>query len=293
MSTSTLIVGQTQQTGAITRVARSVGYKLESGLLPSREKSFMLSTGDSFVYPVKSDIGRMLSLKMDPLHHSFLRQTLRPGDTFIDIGANRGLSTMIAARAVGGEGRVFAFEPSDRDADALQENLNRNRISNVGIFRKAVIDQAGRRPFALSKDSARNSFAKNTRASQEIENWFPVETTTFDRFMSRIDAKNLKLVNIDVEGAEGLVLNGAAYSLSGDAAPILMVHLHDEALRGLNATGGTIINKLETLGYQMYELTRYGGYTQRIALMLHQRSAVYHNTVLVAAKACHAIRPSA
>jgi hypothetical protein len=172
MSTQTISLQNTQTAeNALLKNARTLGYRLQSTLAPSSKKNFTLVTGDTFTCDLGGEVGRALSLKMEPLLHSFMRQTLRPGDTVIDIGANSGLSTMIAARAVGGEGKVYAFEPFGTAANQLRDNLAQNNIENVGIFRKAVLDNMGRRPLAVARDTARNSFSRTAHPGQKIENW--------------------------------------------------------------------------------------------------------------------------
>jgi FkbM family methyltransferase len=291
MSTQTISLQQVDQRDtAATQFTRALGYRIQAGLLPARKKSFQLVTGDSLTCEVGGESGRMLSLKMDPLLHGYMRQLLRPGDTVVDIGANIGFSTLIAARAVGNEGRVYAFEPFGSAANELRDNLERNNITNVGIFRKAVLDNSGRRPLAVSRDSARNSFARNTHPNQKIENWYPVETVTLDSFVSRSGSGRIKLINIDVEGAAGLVINGGAGALSGDQAPMLSVRLSDATLSGFSTSTGKVFDKLETLGYRMYSMARMSGFGQRIALSHAERCETTADTVLIAAKACHGVR---
>jgi FkbM family methyltransferase len=53
--------------------------------------------------------------------------------TFFDIGANQGFYTLLAAKCVGGEGKVFAFEPVSREFRNLKWNVLINRFKNVKI----------------------------------------------------------------------------------------------------------------------------------------------------------------
>ena len=73
-----------------------------------------------------------------------LRRLLRPGSIFLDAGANMGLVSLFAARLVGPNGLVLAFEPSPRDAARLDENIALNRLSkNISVTRLALGNATG------------------------------------------------------------------------------------------------------------------------------------------------------
>src|SRR6185312_8497302 len=110
----------------------------------------------------------------------FIQERLRPGDVFVDIGANGGIYTVIAAKKVGASGRVLAFEPGPRNLELLKRNLALNGLTNVTIVPKAVSNTAGAAALAISRDGAMNSLAKTSHAGQRIEKWETVETTTLD-----------------------------------------------------------------------------------------------------------------
>src|SRR5690606_34921798 len=67
----------------------------------------------------------------EPVVVSIMRRVLRPGDTFIDGGANLGILTLIGSRLVGPSGRVYAFEPQAAAAERVRAHLTMNGITNV------------------------------------------------------------------------------------------------------------------------------------------------------------------
>src|SRR4029079_6403356 len=79
-------------------------------------------------YPDSQDAGRMIYFNRlpDPAEMTFIKRYLRPGDAFIDAGANVGIYTLFAAQLVGPSGSVIAFEPDPGAADRLRENVDRN-----------------------------------------------------------------------------------------------------------------------------------------------------------------------
>jgi len=88
----------------------------------------------------------------DPATLAALHQLLRPGDTFVDIGANEGYFTVIASRLVGPAGRVLAVEPQARLAPVLARNLALNSCANVTIIPAAISDHAGTAQLHLTPD---------------------------------------------------------------------------------------------------------------------------------------------
>ncbi len=72
-----------------------------------------------------------------------IQKLLRPGDVFFDVGANVGIMSLTAARWVGPLGRVYSFEPSEREHRTLIHNLELNRAINVTPIRAALSNHVG------------------------------------------------------------------------------------------------------------------------------------------------------
>ena len=95
---------------------------------------------------------------------AFLNSFLRPGDVFVDVGANIGLFTLIAAAHVLPTGKVIAFEPTELTYMRLGENIRLNNFSDVDCRKIALSDHAGYLSLIRSTDGfdAWNSFARPT-----------------------------------------------------------------------------------------------------------------------------------
>lgn len=82
----------------------------------------------------------------------FIHDQLKPGDVFYDIGANAGYFTLVAARAVGYQGRVIAFDPVPQNARTIQEQID---LNNLGTYCQveplAISDTSGVASFVLTK----------------------------------------------------------------------------------------------------------------------------------------------
>ena len=79
----------------------------------------------------------------EPAETALIRSQLKPGDTFIDVGANFGYYTVLASKLVGPTGRVIAFEPDPRSFQLLERNVARNGCTNVVLEQKALADKPG------------------------------------------------------------------------------------------------------------------------------------------------------
>ena len=133
-----------------------------------------------------------------------LREILRPGDTFIDVGADFGWYTVIGAKAVGPTGRVIAFEPVPQNLEFLRRNVAANGCANARIEPLALSNKSGKLTFHLSRENlGDHSMFSIADRPDAIE----VQATTLDEYL-RNDSGKIALIKIDTQGAEGLILEG-------------------------------------------------------------------------------------
>jgi FkbM family methyltransferase len=142
-----------------------------------------------------------------------------------DLGANIGLFSLIAARAVGPSGRVFSFEPDPENAERLRRNVQRNACSNVTVVEAGVWSTSGYLSF-ISSDS---SSPDRGLGRFEIDGDAPGKPTrcvSLDDFVA--EAPPPDAIKCDVEGAELVVLKGAEAMLRR-RRPWIICEMHSEA----------------------------------------------------------------
>jgi FkbM family methyltransferase len=146
-----------------------------------------------------------------------LLERLGPGQTFVDVGANHGYFSVLAARLVGPTGHVFAFEPNPSVFEQLSEHVTRNRLTNVTTERVALAEHEGALELfvsACATNSGLSSISPRPLAfahgSLDRERRVQVRATTVDRWRRDRNVGRIDLLKIDVEGAEPLVLRGMA-----------------------------------------------------------------------------------
>ena len=183
----------------------------------------------------------------------FMNAFLRPGDVFVDVGANIGLFSLIAARRVGKSGAVYAIEPAQRTFRRLQDNVKLNDFLNVQCFQSALSDESGEFPFYTSEDGfdAWNSIARPI-AGKSFSREF-VQCVTWDHFArNRALLGAVTMMKIDVEGWEVHVLRGANEALSGVNAPLLQIEFADTVAASAGSSCKELYKMLEDLGYHMF-----------------------------------------
>lgn len=187
---------------------------------------------------------------------SFMGRVLRPGDVFLDVGANIGLMSLAASCYVGPTAGVYAFEPESSMFRRLLENIELNKVQNVTAVQTAVgAMNEIREVFAYPLvNIGRASLVK----SQGAELAGQTSVITLASFVEERKLEGIRMIKIDVEGFEYEVLAGARACLSGEQAPILSVECDDEMPRDDSTTDMSKIHDLilGTENYEPYMFTR-------------------------------------
>ena len=153
----------------------------------------------------------------EPKATEMLLNSLEPGAVFVDIGANTGYFTVLAALRVDSAGHVFAFEPNPSVRDQLQRHLEVNGINNrVTVSDIALADRhEDNAKFFLSCWPENDGISSLTPAPETMargglrqESTIRVRVRTFDAFLQSTPVPRIDLMKIDVEGAETHVLSG-------------------------------------------------------------------------------------
>jgi FkbM family methyltransferase len=151
----------------------------------------------------------------------FVRRLLGRGMHVIDIGANHGVYTLSMAKAVGGEGRVWAFEPARDTAALLGASVARNGFAHVQVIHAALADREGEGVLGMDGNSELNRLlqASESAVTQEV-----VQLRTLDACASELGWTDIAFIKLDAEGAEWSIIQGGDNFLAMQS-PLIMAEL--------------------------------------------------------------------
>ncbi len=188
----------------------------------------------------------------EPEELSIFLSFLRPGMTVLDVGANIGIYTCSAARAVSPAGRVISFEPVPAVYQELIGNIKLNGLSNVTVVPAAASSQAGHAQFHTGQLDGLGSLVRASGTNQVLE----VATVTIDEVLARESIQKVDAVKIDVEGAEPLVIRGMAGLLQSPVRPILLIEHNDDALAKAGFSSEQLFASVRQFGYRAFVIRR-------------------------------------
>jgi FkbM family methyltransferase len=189
----------------------------------------------------------------EPATAAVIKAILRPGDTFVDVGANVGYFTLLGASRVGPRGRVFAFEPVPHLRKQLAANVRLNRFATVTVRGEAIAEQPGEAEFFLGP--ADHCGTSSLRSVAGSAGTLTVRTGRLDDMLPA--EQKVRLIKIDVEGAEYAALCGMHDCLRRHH-PDLVIEVTDAFLRAMGHSAEMLFRFLRETGYRMYVIDHRG-----------------------------------
>ena len=179
---------------------------------------------------------------------SLLKKELKRGDTFLDIGANIGFYSILASKIVGTNGKVIACEASPKMVPRLKTNISLNNISNIEIIEKAISNESGQVKFYISDNL--NSGMSSLRELNNVEPVI-VNSIKLDDYCDKLP--KIKLIKIDIEGAEHNAIKGMRKLINRDK-PIIILEVIDLFLNQFGSSSNELLQELDFLGYDFFDM---------------------------------------
>lgn len=260
------------------------GRKLRWTLIAGQNRSFVskLQAGLKIRLHGDSELCHLIYCHHFEAHErKFLNKFLRPGDVFVDVGANIGLFTLIAAERVGPEGKVVAFEPTAKTFGRLVDNVRLNRLSNVECLKLALSDSQGQLQLSASSIGYDAWNSLSTDVLDKVGKTELVQVIDWDQFARsrNLSGGSVTMMKIDVEGWESRVLEGGNEFFASSDAPVLQVEFTDDAAESAGSSCQALYDRLQSFGYEMFI------YDSDKGRLVHEsRRAKYPYLNLIAAK---------
>ncbi|HEY1988066.1 MAG TPA: FkbM family methyltransferase [Acidimicrobiales bacterium] len=182
----------------------------------------------------------------------FCLRYLRPGDHFVDVGANVGVfSTLVGTRIP--DVRITAVEPFPPVREELEANLALNNL-DVTVIGGALSDAAGEATFEVLDRDALNRLAPDGSANPPSGSEHSVITVPVTTLDDLVGSDPPALIKIDVEGSELLVMKGARKLLAGAGATPVILFEHNGYCAHFGITPAEVRAFLTEAGYTIYLL---------------------------------------
>jgi FkbM family methyltransferase len=220
---------------------------------------------------------------------AWIRREVLPGDVFLDVGANIGLYTIMAAKRVGPSGAVYAFEPHVGNAMNLLRNCTLNNVADIVTVVTSPLDQSdGFSPFYYQTWLPGSSMSQlGTKLDDKGDSFVPAFSelkygVTLDSLVDREILRPPTLIKIDVDGNESRVLVGMQKTLNSATPRSIQVEVGPRNASGVKAV-------LSDAGYTATERHDTDAGTRKIAAGASPDS-IAHNVIFKPALAVAANR---
>ena len=240
-----------------------------------------LERGGVLYVDLANAVGRTIWLRRDyeseaPIT-ALITENLHEGDVFLDVGANVGFFTVVAAQIVGPRGRVLAFEPLPGLASLLRRSVVANSLTHVDVVEAAVARSTGTASIAAMPDSAYSHLIDGARKIDTSHGGWssvPVATVSIDEYLRDHVGRTPRLIKMDIEGAEVEALAGARMTLSADPAPDVICEVGIPHLARFGHAPSEVFGMFQQLGYRAFNPE-----TRRLMLVEDLSPSLHANNV--------------
>ena len=256
-------------TGVVSSFARSLECARRELLDGDHTAEIVLTDlGEFQIYTAADDVAVGAHIRgggYEPQVTAVFRRFLRPGMHVIDVGANIGYFTMLAAMLVGAGGSVLAIEPNPRNVRLLEASRRQNGFDHVRIMQLA----AGREPGLLVLNT---SYSNGTTACapEGLNALLASETVPCVDIDALLKAgRRIGFIKIDVEGAEYNALQGCLRMIERDS-PVIVSEFSPGLMPGISGIDGeSYLRFLIDLGYDLAIIEDDGGFMRGAADPAH------------------------
>lgn len=179
----------------------------------------------------------------------WLRNFLKPGMNVMDIGAHVGYYLGPICQSINPSGTCLFIEPYPEHYALLQENAQNSGYKDAILINASVSDTIGSATLFPAKDSGRNSLVRNPVTNEKPIN---VQATTIDDLCTKYDLQKIDLLQIDIEGAETLALQGAKKCLQTKTIRTILCEWHPKQMQiYFNVNPREFLESILDYGYEI------------------------------------------
>ncbi len=205
-------------------------HRVLNALLPQKRWEYASIYGTDMWLDLSDFVQRNIFIGSYEVEETnWVKDLLRPGMTFVDVGANIGYYSALAARLVGREGRVEAFEPNPSAYGQLLSWIETSGMPQVHCFQVAMSNAPGSLTLYVPPESEHDNNA-NVVCGQEGYFSTRISAYTLDSYLNKLNVDIVNLLKLDVEGYEPCVLEGAETTIRDGRIRAIMAEFHPAML---------------------------------------------------------------
>ena len=232
----------------IKRKARKFLTKLITSYLPPPNLcAIQIESMPMFVRTTTASLDDYVLQAYEPYCAELFRQAISPGAVVLDIGAQFGYYSLIAARRTGPNGRVYSFEPAPANFELLKKNVQINNYGNYIIpVQKAVGNTSCLLTLFLYKHS--DSHGAYRHPDVAVEKTIRAECVTIDQFLK---GQLVDVVKMDIEGNEPSALQGMKNTISKSKSLVLFIEFAPLFLQRAGVVPKDYLSQIIGLGFDV------------------------------------------
>lgn len=193
----------------------------------------------------------------EPEETALLERVLRPGDVFVDAGANIGYFTAVAASRVGPAGQVHAFEPVPEYCARVEAFCAANPAYAVHVQPDALGDAEGTAEVRVTRERniGWNTMVPGLMNSADARGTHTVRVRRLDAYLAERGIARVALLKVDVEGFELPVLRGMTGHFARGDRPVILCEIAPAAYPLLGSRIADLFELLAGHGYRATDLS--------------------------------------
>lgn len=223
---------------------------IQEEIMELRDFSIVIDSNDTFIGSAIKQTG-----EYEPHVTYVIESILKPGQTFVDIGANIGYFSLLAANSVGPHGKVIAFEPIEHNWSLFLKSIQVNGIDNIELHKMAIMDE-NKTVSMIQYERINSGSFHLLNTPHTNKHIYHVEGKRLDDIL---DNQSVNVIKIDVEGAEGLAFRGMIETIKKNL-PIIIIEYTPLSLMDISKiSGDEFLRAFEEIGYTFQDVESFKG----------------------------------
>jgi FkbM family methyltransferase len=193
----------------------------------------------------------------EPQETALIEALVKPGQTFVDVGAHWGYFSLIASQKVGRGGRVISIEADPRLYCTLSRNVRDNALVQIEAVHVAAAAETGVLRMSGYREQDENwgvSRLLGSAPNGDEQNVFDVPTASIDALLDKRGVATVDVLKMDIEGAEALALRGMEAGLRAGRYRVMVIELHPAALADFGSSVTVLAESLSRFGYSAWRI---------------------------------------